>query len=66
MNLDPAIGGYVYLCVQKPTGGWSCANTRDTPAIATLPASQQTYESDTLIDFTVVQNDLSALKAKTC
>ena len=39
MNADMQLGGYIYLCVEKPTGGWSCASTKDTPAVAALPAS---------------------------
>ena len=39
MKTDPAVGGYVYLCVEKPLGGWSCASTGGTPATAALSAS---------------------------
>ena len=28
---DPAAGGYMYLCVQVPSAGWSCAKAEGAP-----------------------------------
>ncbi len=31
---DPAAGGYMYLCVEMPNAGWSCAKTEGAPTQA--------------------------------
>ena len=66
MNADLAVGGYVYLCAQKPGLAWSCASIAGAPTDAVLPANQKTWESTADIDFSVVVNDLTVLKEKTC